>query len=137
MRDNMIQTAAGAVGAVFSFLFGEVEAVFYVLVALMCIDFFSGIANAVISGDVDSNICFRGIARKVYILALVAVGHLIDMVLGISTAMAVIQFFYIANEAISVTENAAKIGLPIPQKLVNILQQLKTETEEGGETHGS
>lgn len=137
MKDYIIQTAAGAAGAVFSFLYGEVDAVFYVLIALMVIDFASGLTNAALQKNMDSEVCFRGIARKVYILVLVAMGHLIDTALGITVAMNVIMFFYIANESISITENAGKMGLPVPQRILDILEQLKSENDKGGEDDGN
>ena len=137
MKDYIIQTAAGAAGAVFSFLYGEVDAVFYVLVALMVIDFISGITNASVKKTLNSEVCFRGIARKIYILLLVAMGHLIDIALGLTIAMNIILFFYIANESISITENSAKLGLPVPQRILDILEQLKEENDKGGEDNGN
>lgn len=130
MKDSILQLTSGIFGGVISFAFGAPDIVFFALIACMVIDFLSGITNAIIATELDSSLCARGIAKKIYILLLVAVAHIVDTVLGVHAAMMTVEFFYIANEIISITENAAKIGLPIPQALINILAQLK---QKGGD----
>ena len=124
MKSYLIQTLAGVVGGLFTFLYGDVSIAFLSLVALICIDFTTGIAHAITEGKLNSRTCAKGIAKKVYILALVAVGHLVDNVTGADVCMSVVTFFYIANESMSIIENAGKIGLPVPEKLITVLEQL-------------
>lgn len=119
-----IQSAAAVVGGVLSFVFGELTPAFAVLIALMVIDFFTGLLHAVIERRLNSKTCARGIMKKIFILALVAVAHLIDVSLGKAVCMGVVEFFYIANEAMSIIENAGRAGLPVPKKLTAVLEQL-------------
>ena len=119
-----IQSAAAVVGGVLSFIFGELTPVFTVLIALMVIDFCTGILHAVIERRLNSKTCARGIMKKIFILALVAVAHLIDVATGKAVVMGVVEFFYIANESMSIVENAGRAGLPVPKKLIEVLEQL-------------
>lgn len=119
-----IQSVAAAIGGVLYFVFGELAPAFAVLIALMIIDFCTGLLHAVIEQKLNSKTCARGIAKKVYILALVAVAHLIDISLGKAVCMGVVEFFYIANESMSIIENASRAGLPVPEKLTKVLEQL-------------
>lgn len=119
-----IQSAAAVVGGVLSFIFGELTPVFAVLIALMVIDFCTGLLHAFIECKLNSRTCARGIIKKIFILALVAVAHLIDVATGKAVVMGVVEFFYIANESMSIIENAGRAGLPVPEKLTEVLEQL-------------
>ena len=94
-----IQSVAAVVGGVLSFIFGELTPVFAVLIALMVIDFCTGLLHAFIECKLNSRTCARGIMKKIFILALVAVAHLIDVATGKAVVMGVVEFFYIANES--------------------------------------
>lgn len=124
MKSYLVQTLTGIIGGLITFLYGDVTVAFLSLVALICIDFATGVAHAVAEKKLNSRTCSKGIVKKVYILALVAVGHLVDNVTSAGVCMSVVTFFYIANEAMSIIENAGKIGLPVPEKLIAILEQL-------------
>ena len=130
---NALTTISGFIGAAVSFLYGDVTPALYWLIAFMVIDFLTGVMNAVIDKKLNSEVCARGIARKVFIMLLVAVGHGVDVATGINVAQGVVTFFYIASEALSITENAAEMGLPMPQKLIDLLEQLKKDNDKGGE----
>lgn len=119
-----IQSIAAVIGGILSFIFGELTPVFMVLIALMVIDFGTGLLHAVIERKLNSRTCARGIMKKIFILALVAVAHLIDISLGKAVCMGVVEFFYIANESMSIIENAGRAGLPVPEKLTEVLEQL-------------
>ena len=119
-----VQSVAAVVGGVLSFVFGELTPAFAVLISLMVIDFFTGLLHAVIERRLNSKTCARGIVKKIFILALVAVAHLIDISLGKAVCMGVVEFFYIANESMSIIENAGRAGLPVPKKLTDVLEQL-------------
>lgn len=125
----MPQTIIGLTGGLISFLYGDISYSLLVLVALSVIDFITGILGAIVERQLDSTICFKGILKKIYIFVLVALGHMLDNALSASVVMSTIIFFYIANEGISIIENSAKSGLPVPQKLVDVLKQLKDKQE--------
>ena len=130
--DKILQTISGAICAVCGFLWGELDGLLYALIAFMTIDYVTGLVVAWIRKELSSEIGFKGIAKKVFILSLVAVGRILDVhVLGGGAVCrsAVIRF-YIANEGISILENAGNIGLPLPKKLIDVLQQLKSKEEK-------
>lgn len=129
---NIIKTVGAAFAALAGFLFGPMDNLFYAFLAFVAIDYLSGVASAVINRKLSSRIGFCGILKKLLFLAVVAVGHILDIVMGGNGVLrnAVIGFL-LANEGISILENCAKCGLPIPKVLVNALTQLKeTEGEE-------
>ena len=128
----IIDSIAGTVGAVIGFLFGEITGLFWALIAFMALDYTTGIINAVVSKKLSSAVGFRGLAKKFVILIFVAVGHIIDTYIlgGTPAIMSAVMLFYLANEGISIIENAAKLGLPVPKKLVEIMEQLKEKSEE-------
>ena len=110
-------------------VYGAVDASFKCLIVIMIVDYISGvIANRI---NLDSKIGFKGIAKKVMILALVAVGAQVDKVAGTDgyICRTLVTMFYIANESLSIVENSAKMGLPVPQKLIDCLEQLKGNEE--------
>lgn len=99
-----------------------------VLVALIVIDYLIGMLCAAYHGEVDSKIGFKGIAKKVTILVIVSVAHLIDQVSGTDQLIRdVVIFFYISNEAISITESAVKIGIPVPNIIQETLSRFNQE----------
>lgn len=119
-----VQSIAAVIGGILSFIFGEMTPAFAVLIALMVLDFCTGLLHAIIEQKLNSKTCARGIMKKIFILALVAVAHLIDISLGKAVCMGVVEFFYIANESMSIIENAGRAGLPVPEKLTKVLEQL-------------
>lgn len=124
-----VQSVSAVVGGVLAFIFGELTPAFAVLIALMVIDFCTGLLHAFIEQKLNSKTCARGIVKKTFILALVAVAHLIDISLGKAVCMGVVEFFYIANESMSIVENAGRAGLPVPKKLTEVLEQLNGKGE--------
>jgi toxin secretion/phage lysis holin len=131
MKDiiNSIQIVIAAVGGYIGYFLGGWDGFMYALVAFVVIDYITGIMVAVLEKRLSSEVGFRGIFKKVLIFSLVAVGHIIDSKLiqnGSAIRTAVI-FFYLSNEGISILENTAKIGLPIPEKLRAVLEQLNKE----------
>lgn len=128
MKDifNLIKVGFTAIGGYLGYILGGHDSFLYALIAFVVIDYLTGIMLAIIRKEVSSEIGFRGIFKKVMIFLMVAIGHTIDAYLignGGAIRTAVI-FFYISNEGISILENSANIGLPIPEKLKNILVQL-------------
>ena len=130
--DKILQTISGAICAVCGFLWGELDGLIYALIAFMTIDYVTGLVAAWIRKELSSEIGFKGIAKKVFILSLVAVGHILDVRVlgGGAVCRSAVIGFYIANEGISILENAGNIGLPLPKKLIEVLQQLKSKEEK-------
>ncbi len=127
----IIDSIAGAVGAVLGFMYGEVNGLFWALIAFMALDYITGVIVAVIEKRLSSEVGFRGLAKKFLILVFVAVGHIADTYIlgGTPAAMSAVMLFYIANEGISIIENAAALGLPVPKKFTNIMEQIKNKSE--------
>ena len=126
------QSIAGAVGAVLGFMYGEVTGLFWALIAFMATDYITGVVVAAINKQLSSEVGFRGLAKKLMILVFVSLGHIADMYVlgGTPVAMSAVMLFYIANEGLSIIENAGNLGLPVPKKLKDIMVQLKKESEE-------
>lgn len=131
MKDiiNTLQIVVAAVGGYIGYFLGGWDGFLYGLVAFVVIDYLTGIMVAILEKRLSSEVGFRGIFKKVLIFSLVAVAHIVDSQL-IQTGSAVrtaVIFFYLSNEGISIIENTAKIGLPIPEKLKTVLEQLNKE----------
>ena len=126
-----IDSIAGAIGALLGFLFGEITGLFLALPAFMALDYITGIIIAVINRMLSSKTGFKGLAKKLLILVFVALGHIIDTYIlgGTPAAMSAVMLFYTANEGISIIENAAALGLPVPRKLREIMEQIKDKGE--------
>jgi toxin secretion/phage lysis holin len=114
------------VGGLVGFLFGGWFVLLQILLAFMAIDYFTGVAAGFIEGKLSSKVGFKGIAKKVIILFVVAAAHLLDLMF--STGQVIRDgaiFFYIGNELLSFVENVGKTGLPVPKKIVNAVDVLK------------
>ena len=130
--NKVIQVIAAAGAGLCGFLFGEFDGLMYALITFMLLDYVSGVLVAIVQKELSSKVGFKGIAKKVIILALVAVGHIIDMHIlgGGAVCRSAVLGFYTANEGISILENAAELGLPLPKKLVSVLKQLKDKEDK-------
>lgn len=128
----IIDTVAATAGAVFGFLYGEVTGLFWALIALMALDYVTGVIIAIISKKLSSAVGFKGLAKKLTILVFIAMGHIIDTYIlgGTPALMSAVMLFYFANEGISIIENAVRLGLPVPEKLKDILEQIKKEGDK-------
>ena len=129
---NTIQLLFTALGGYLGWFLGGIDGFMYALIAFVVIDYLTGIMVAIIEKKLSSEVGFRGIFKKVLVFALVAIGHMIDTYIiqnGSAIRTAVI-FFYLSNEGISILENSAKIGLPIPKKLKDVLKQINKDEEE-------
>ncbi|HFR3713959.1 holin family protein [Streptococcus suis] len=114
------------IGGLIGSLFGELDGILYALLVFIIIDYLTGIFAAVVEKQLSSSIGFRGIFKKVAILFLVSIGHLIDtaIIKQGGTIRTMVIFFYLSNEGLSILENTVRIGLPIPEKLQAILKQI-------------
>ena len=131
---NVIQMVFSGLGAWLGYFLGGNDGLLYALLAFVVLDYLTGVMCAVADRDLNSSVGFRGICRKVIIFALVGVGHLLDVQIFGETGVlrTAIIFFYLSNEGLSLVENAAHLGLPIPEKLHRVLEQLHRESEEDG-----
>lgn len=129
---KIIQTIAAVLSGVCGFLWGQLDGLLYALIAFMVIDYLSGVIVAVFRKELSSEVGFKGIAKKVLIMGLVAVGHILDTHIlgGEAVCRSAVIGFYIANEGISILENSAKLGLPLPKKLIAVLKQLKDDNDK-------
>ena len=129
--DTIIKTLSGAVGAVVGFLYGEITGLFIAIIALMALDYITGILCGIAAKALSSETGFKGLVKKLMVLVIIAVAHLVDYyIIGTGSAlMTAVILFFAANEGISILENAAELGLPIPKKLRDILEQLRKDDD--------
>ncbi|MCL2694655.1 MAG: phage holin family protein [Oscillospiraceae bacterium] len=116
-------------GAVLGFLFGELDGLFFALLAFVILDYITGVIAAITKKNLSSEIGFDGICKKIMVFVVVAVANIIDtqVIKSGSALKTAALFLFISNEGISLLENAALMGLPIPKKLFDILKQLKAK----------
>jgi len=126
MIENVFKTIVSVMGATLSFIFGSWSTLFGILLTVVVLDYITGIISAWINGKLSSDHGRKGIIKKVYIFAIVAVGHMIDLLLGNEPFIRdVTTFFYITNELISILENTGRAGIPLPKKLKKAIEILK------------
>lgn len=127
-----IQIAFSAIGGFIGWLLGGFDGFLYALIAFAVIDYITGVMCAISDKRLSSEVGFKGICRKVLIFVLVCIGNLVDMyVLGEAGVLrTAVIFFYLSNEGVSLLENSAHLGLPIPQKLKSVLEQLHNRNEK-------
>ena len=132
---NTIQLAFAAVGGWLGYFLGGCDGLLYALIAFVAIDYITGVMCAISDKTLSSEVGFKGICRKVLIFLLVGIGNIIDVqVIGSGGVMrTAVIFFYLSNEGISLIENAAHLGLPVPDKLKAVLEQLHDRAEKGGD----
>lgn len=126
---NTIQMIVTVMGGYIGYFLGGWDGFLYALVAFVVIDYITGLMVAVLEKRLSSEVGFRGIFKKVVLFSLVAVGHIVDsrLLQNEGVIRTAVIFFYLSNEGISILENTAKIGLPVPEKLKNVLAQLNKE----------
>ena len=134
---NVIQVAFAAVGGWLGYFLGGCDGLLYALLAFVVLDYITGIMCAVADKKLSSEVGFKGICRKVLIFLLVGIANVLDVeVLKTGSVLrTAVIFFYLSNEGLSLVENAAYLGLPIPEKLHKVLEQLHDRSfdEKDGE----
>jgi len=133
---DKLELAFAALGGFLGWFFGGFDGFLYALIVFVVTDYFTGILAAGVKKELNSEVGFRGIAKKVCIFILVGIANIVDTQVlqnGSAIRTAVI-FFYLSNEGLSVLENSAVIGLPIPEKLKEMLAQLDAEKNGGSNT---
>lgn len=136
MKDfwNVIQLLISALGGWLGYFLGGCDGLLYALLAFVVIDYITGVMCAVNDHTLSSEVGFRGICRKVLIFLLVGIANVLDVqVIGTGSVLrTAVIFFYISNEGVSLLENATHLGLPVPEKIKAVLEQIhnRAESEE-------
>lgn len=126
-----LQYAFAGLGGIMGWFLGGLDGFLYAVLVFIIIDYITGVMVAIMKKKVSSEVGFKGICKKVLIFCLVGMAHILDVHViqtGNIVRTAVI-FFYLSNEGISIVENASILGLPVPQKMKDVLEQLKNGTE--------
>lgn len=134
MKDfwNTIQLAFTAVGGWLGYFLGGCDGLLYALLAFVVIDYITGVMCAINDHTLSSAVGFRGICRKVLIFLMVGIANIMDIhVIGTGSVLrTAVIFFYISNEGVSLLENAAYLGLPVPETIKDVLEQLHNRSEQ-------
>lgn len=137
---NILCAVVGAVGSVIAFLFGGWDSWMIALCAFMGVDLVTGFIVAYVfhkspktqTGTAESRTMFKGLCRKFVVLFFVFIGHELDVVLGIEYVRNSVAIAFMANELLSITENAGLMGIPIPKVITNGIDILKQRAEKDG-----
>ena len=123
---NSIQLIFTAIGGWLGWFLGGCDGLLYALIIFVAVDYITGVMCGIADKALSSEVGFRGICRKVLIFLMVGIAHVLDMhIIGSGSVLRTAAiFFYISNEGVSILENAAHLGLPVPEKLKAVLEQL-------------
>ena len=129
---KLIQAVFTALGGWLGYFLGGCDGLLIALIIFITVDYLTGVFCAISEHRLSSEVGFRGIARKVLILLLVGIAHILDVVIlgEVGVLRTAVIFYYISNEGISLLENSARLGLPIPSKLRDVLEQLHNTAEK-------
>ena len=129
---NLIQFILTAVGGWLGYFLGGCDGLLFALVVFAVVDYITGVMCAISDKKLSSQVGFKGICRKVIIFMLVGIAHMIDVnvIATGSVLRTAVIFFYLSNEGVSLLENAGHLGLPIPEKLKAVLEQLHDRAEK-------
>ncbi|MBQ4620341.1 MAG: phage holin family protein [Clostridia bacterium] len=133
-----LQMAIAAIGGWLGYYLGGMDGLLTALLIFMVVDYITGLMCAVVDKKLSSAVGFKGICKKVLIILLVGVAHIVDLhVVGTGNALrCAVACFYLSNEGVSLLENAAHLGLPIPEKLKVVLEQLHDREVKDKTTQG-
>lgn len=129
---NLIQFVFTAVGGWLGYFLGGCDGLLIALVVFVAVDYLTGVMCAVSDKKLSSEVGFKGICRKVLIFLLVGIANILDVqVIGTGSVLrTAVIFFYLSNEGVSLLENAAHLGLPVPEKIKTVLEQLHDRAEK-------
>ena len=125
------QVIFAAIGGWLGYFLGGCDGLLIALVVFVAVDYITGVMCAVSDKKLSSEVGFNGICRKVLIFLLVGIANIVDVqVIGTGSVLrTAVIFFYLSNEGVSLLENAAHLGLPVPEKMKDILAQLHDRAE--------
>lgn len=123
---NTIQLVFAAIGGWLGYFLGSYDGLLIALLVFVVVDYLTGVMCAIADKTLSSEVGFKGICRKVLIFILVGIANILDVqVIGDGSILrTAVIFFYLSNEGVSLIENAAHLGLPVPEKLKAVLEQL-------------
>lgn len=129
--EKYFNTLVALVATFFTYIFGSWDLAIQVLIVFMTLDYGTGVLHAYLIGQLSSEVGFKGLVKKCMILVVLIIGVMLDRMLrnGTWVFRTLVCYFYIANEGISLLENVANIGIPIPNKIRNALEQLNKDEE--------
>lgn len=125
-----IKMVCGAIAGLLSYVFGGLDVLLTALLICIVIDYITGICAAIYQGKLNSSTGFRGILKKFVILLVVALAYTVGHIVGMDSVRDLVIGFYIANEGISILENAGRMNVPVCKQLAVILEQLREQTED-------
>lgn len=131
---NSVQLVFTAIGGWLGWFLGGCDGLMYALIAFVVVDYITGIMCAIVDKKLSSEVGFKGICKKVLIFLLVGMANILDVnIIGSGSVLRTAAiFFYLSNEGVSLLENAAHLGLPVPNAMKEVLQQLHDRAENGG-----
>ena len=132
---NSVQLVFTAIGGWLGWFLGGCDGLLYALIAFVGIDYITGVMCAITDHNLSSSVGFKGICRKILIFLMVGIANILDVnVIGTGSVLRTAAiFFYLSNEGVSLLENAAHLGLPVPNAIKEVLQQLHDRAEKGNE----
>ena len=132
---NSIQVVFTAVGGWLGWFLGGCDGLMYALIAFVVVDYITGVMCAITDHTLSSAVGFKGICRKILIFLMVGIANILDVnVIGTGSVLRTAAiFFYLSNEGVSLLENAAHLGLPVPNAIKTVLEQLHDRAEKGAD----
>lgn len=129
--EKYFNALVAVVATFFTYVFGSWDLALQVLIVFMILDYGTGVLYAFLNNQLNSEVGFKGLVKKMMILVVLIIGVMVDRILGTGDWVfrTLVAYFYIANEGISLLENVGNIGIPIPNKLRNALEQLNKDEE--------
>ena len=129
--EKVFNSIVAIVATFLTYIFGGWDAALSILIIFMVLDYLTGVIYAYTVKSLNSEVGFKGLIKKCMILVVLIIGVMLDRMLGNGTWVfrTLVCYFYIANEGISLLENVANIGIPIPNKIRNALEQLNKDEE--------
>lgn len=115
----------------FVFLVGGIDIALVSLLIVMTLDYITGVLSAFYSKELSSKVGFKGILKKVFYLVIIALSVRIDNLMGQQNIIRTfVIYYFVANDGLSILENAGELGIKLPKKLYEALDQLKKKGDE-------
>lgn len=133
--NNIFNSVVAIIATFFTYLFGGWDVALSILITFMILDYITGVIWAYIQKNLNSEVGFKGLVKKCMILVVLIIATMLDRLLNTETWIfrTLVAYFYIANEGISLLENISNLGVPIPTKIKDALEQLNKENDERAE----
>ena len=130
--EKIFNSLVAVLATFFTYIFGSWDLALQVLIVFMILDYGTGVLYAYLTDQLNSEVGFKGLVKKCMILVVLIIGVMLDRIVGNGTWVfrTLVAYFYIANEGISLLENVGNIGIPIPNKMRQALEQLNKDNEE-------